>query len=109
MNRRFAWRMIVGPCALGHATPVAAGRRKLVANDESMSIRRRKRSRSLSEFYNMATEAGGRPRILLVLLLIALACVIIFAGVSIEHQAAVDNCLDVGGRWNAEAEACERG
>lgn len=74
-----------------------------------MSLRRRKRSRSLAEFYSMATEADGMRRILLVLLLVALACALVFAGASIEQELAIDNCMDLGGRWNSEAQSCERG
>ena len=82
--------------------------RNFVANEQSMSTRRRKRSRSLSEFYTMATESDGMRRILLVLLVIALACAIVFAGVSIEQEFAMDSCMDMGGRWNTEAASCER-
>ena len=72
-----------------------------------MSTRRRKSRRTLSRFYSMATEADGARRILFVLLLLALACAIVFAGVSIDKEYAIDSCLDLGGRWNAEAAACE--
>jgi hypothetical protein len=56
----------------------------------------------------MATDSDGMRRIILVLLVIALACAIVFAGVSIEQEFAIDSCMDLGGRWNAEAASCER-
>lgn len=56
----------------------------------------------------MAAESDGMRRILLVLLLIALASAVVFAGVSIEQEFAIDSCMDLGGRWNAEAASCER-
>ena len=46
-------------------------------------------------------------RMLFILLLVALACAIGFAGISIERQFAIDSCLDAGGAWDYVGSVCE--
>lgn len=43
------------------------------------------------------------------LVLVACAFAIVIAGViALSQFIAVDRCLDSGGRWNKDVEACER-
>ena len=72
-----------------------------------MSGRRRKGQRAVSRFCEAAVQADGMRRVLFILLLVALACAIGFAGISIERQFAIDSCLDAGGAWDYVGSVCE--